>query len=194
MVDEDEAGTIFQAGFRSEVLIIDFSDDVLTHLREYDPVTDSLEEIYSFSEASPTALPALPDLVAAAHAWAEEEGAARLHFDCARDEPVPKTSGAKKAPAKRITNASLAEQVQALAAQVGSAKAVQHGVCTVVPGSRGRLGLVNSSWSHGQFHMWCDWDCVQSVSDHGGRPCEGPQDYPRRDPTLQGDGVTPMEN
>lgn len=117
MVDEDEHGIVFQAGFRSEVLIVDFSEDVMTLMREYDPVTDSLEAISSFSEAAPTALPSLPELVSTARAWAEEEGVARLHFYSARDEPPSWPPALKKPPAKRVTNASLAEQVQALAAQ-----------------------------------------------------------------------------
>ena len=122
MVDEDELGNVYSPGFQSSVYVGDFAHSVLARLREYreyDPVTDSLSDIMPFSEGFPTGFPSAPELLSAALSWASSE-AGRVHFYSAREEPDLTTKGPppKKAGAKRITAAVLAEQVASLSAQV----------------------------------------------------------------------------
>ena len=120
LILEDEfTGAAYPAGFKSEVVVADFANDVLSLLRDYDPVTDSTEEIHSFHEVHHAAIPSAADLLAQAMNWVENEGASRVHFYSAREEPMTKAvSAPKKAAAKRLTNAALAEQLSALQAQV----------------------------------------------------------------------------
>ena len=145
MTDEDESGAIFLAGFQSEVLVLDTTDAVLDYLREYDPVTDSLEAITPFSDGLATALPSMPDLLALAKTWAREETVARIHFYSAREEPLGKTAPAKKAAAKRVTNATLAEQVASLSAQVALLTAKQdQSASAEIPKLPGALGCLQT--------------------------------------------------
>lgn len=127
MVFEDEfTGASVAAGFKSEVAVIDFSNDILSALRDYDPITDSLEEVLGFHEANPQAIPAAAELLALAMTWAESETVARTHFYSAREEPVHKVAAVpKKATAKRLTTAVLAEQISSLSAQVALLAAAQ---------------------------------------------------------------------
>ena len=119
MVDEDDLGNVYAPGFQSSIYVGDFANSVLAMLREYDLVTDSLSDIIPFSEGYPTALPSAPELLSAALSWASSE-AGRVHFYSAREEPDPssKSTPPKKAAAKRVTTAVLAEQVASLSAQV----------------------------------------------------------------------------
>lgn len=46
MILEDEfARALYPAGFKSDVVMVDFSTDVLSFLRDYNPVTASIEEV-----------------------------------------------------------------------------------------------------------------------------------------------------
>ena len=118
ILDDEFTGTAYFAGFKGEVVVADFAN-VLNLLRDYDPVTDSTEEIHSFHEVHHAAIPSAADLLAQAMNWVENEGASRVHFYSAREEPTTKAvSAPKKAAAKRLTNAALAEQLSALQAQV----------------------------------------------------------------------------
>ena len=120
MITEDEfTGATVAAGFKSDVQVVDFPNDILNYLKEYDPVTDSTEDITGFHEAHPQAIPSSSELLALVLSWAESEALSRVHFYSAREEPVGKTPQTpKKAPAKRLTNAALAEQVSQLSVQV----------------------------------------------------------------------------
>ena len=76
MIMEDEStGAPFNAGFKSDVLVADFSNDMLNYLREYDPVTESTEGIQSFHEVHPSAIPAAQDLLAQVLSWAVKQPA-----------------------------------------------------------------------------------------------------------------------
>lgn len=132
---EDEAtGIPYSAGFKSEVMVVDFSNDVLPFLREYDPVTDSTEEVVGFHDLYPQALPAAEELLNLVLSWAEGDTASRTYFYSARDEPVPKKAvGPKKAPAKRTTTSALAEQLTQLSAQVALIAAQQQQIAEKAP-------------------------------------------------------------
>ena len=133
MFEEDEGGNVFGTGVKGPVLVADFNNAVLPLLREYDPVTDSTEEIFSFVEANPTAMPSAAELLSVALEWAASDSASRVHFYSAREEPAVskalassgKQPAPKKAGAKRVTTAGLAEQLMALTAQVALLQATQ---------------------------------------------------------------------
>ena len=133
MFEEDESGSVFPTGSKGSVLVADFNNAVLPLLREYDPVTDSTEEIFSFVDTNPAAMPSAAELLSVAMDWAAGDSASRVHFYSAREEPavpkIPASSGRqpalRKAGAKRVTTASLAEQLVALTAQVAMLQATQ---------------------------------------------------------------------
>ena len=127
LLEEDESNEVVRIGLAAQVICVDCSDGILDWLREYDPVTDSLEDISSFAEARPQALPNVEAVLDEVYAWAEST-AGRANFYSAREEQVPvlpaKTASAAPkrsgTTGKRLTNAALAEQVQMLAGQVAS--------------------------------------------------------------------------
>ena len=64
LILEDEfTGAAYPAGFKGEVVVADFANDVLNFLRDYDPVTDSTEEIHSFHEVHHAAIPSAVSLL-----------------------------------------------------------------------------------------------------------------------------------
>lgn len=79
ILEEDELGNVFSSGFKSEVLVADFTNSVLPFLREYEPVTDSLIDVVSFSENAPNAMPAAQELLSMALTWATGADG-RVHF------------------------------------------------------------------------------------------------------------------
>ena len=118
MIEEDELGNAFASGFNCSILVADFTNSALGLLREYDPVTDSTTEIVSFVDGSPSAMPSAPELLTLALSWAHSADG-RIHFYSAREEPpASKPAAPKKAGVKRVTTAILAEQLNALSAQV----------------------------------------------------------------------------
>ena len=128
LLEEDEDGMVQRTGFAVSTFCVDLSDGIISSLREYDPVTDSTENILPFHASYPNALPNLESALGEVMAWAET-AAARANFYSARDEQAP-ASAAKKAAAaaakkanvggRKQTTAALAEQVQSLASQMAS--------------------------------------------------------------------------
>ena len=81
MITEDEfTGATVAAGFKSDVQVVDFPNDILNYLKEYDPVTDSTEDITGFHEAHPQAIPSSSELLALVLSWAESEALSRVHL------------------------------------------------------------------------------------------------------------------
>ena len=128
LYEEDETGTgAIQAvacGISCSVVICNFLDTVLQHMREYDPVADSLLEAVPYDETRPAALLLHSDLLPLALEWARSEVEGRVLFYSAREEPeqdVPPVAAPNKAAPKRVTNSFnvvLAERVSSLAAQM----------------------------------------------------------------------------
>ena len=128
LLEEDDEGLVQRTGFAVPTLCVDFSDGIISSLREYDPVTDSTENIAPFHASYPQALPNFEGAIADVMAWAET-AATRANFYSARDEQIPAAAPKKAAAAaarrpvaglKRPTNAALAEQVQSLTAQMAA--------------------------------------------------------------------------
>lgn len=123
LIAEGDEGQEIAVGQRQDFLVVDVADPVLAVLREYDPVTDSTEEIHGFCGERPDALVAVGDLLPDVASWLEnisgEQG--RLNFYSAREEqelvPSPKPKKAAGS-GKKVTTAVLAEQMSAVMAQL----------------------------------------------------------------------------
>ena len=124
LAEEDDGSGL---DVRTGAFCVDFSDEVLAMAREFDPVPD-LETIVTFEASRPEALPMASDVLEHALKWAEE-ASGRTNFYSAREEPngpPERPQGQpKKAAAKRVSNANVAEQVSLLASQVSAMLQVQ---------------------------------------------------------------------
>eukprot|EP00435_Cladocopium_sp_Y103_P029345 s317_g7.t1 len=122
--DDTEGGALqaVQCGLACSAVVCDFLDTVLQYLREYDPITDSTLEVVPFDETRPAAIPLHAEVLRPALEWARSELEGRVLFYSAREEPdaakTPPPRTPKKAAAKRISNAILAEKVSTLTAQM----------------------------------------------------------------------------
>lgn len=96
LLEEIETGgamVVQQVEATVSVLCVDCSDSICPWLREYDPVTDSTEEICTFSALHPNSLPNVEAALQEIFVWAEA-AAGRANFYSAREGPV-------EAPPKR---------------------------------------------------------------------------------------------
>ena len=109
LAEEDDGSGL---DVRTGAFCVDFSDEVLAMAREFDPVPDSLETIVTFEASRPEALPMASDVLEHALKWAEE-ASGRTNFYSAREGPngpPERPQGQpKKAAAKRVSNANVAE-------------------------------------------------------------------------------------
>jgi hypothetical protein len=128
LLEEDESGLEVPVGVDAPFCVIDVTDGVLAMLREYDPVIDPSGEILPYVKERPLAIVDVSAAIANIVAWVTEvDGIARLNFYTAREEReepnapphLPSSKAApKRAGARKITNAALADTVADLAAQV----------------------------------------------------------------------------
>ena len=120
VVVENEEGGETGTGDRQDFLVVDVADEVLLTLREYDPVTDSLEVIQGFVPDKPDALVAVGDVMQDVTSWLENimGDTGRLNFYSAREEQDPLPAPKKKAVSKKVTTAMLAEQMNTMMAQI----------------------------------------------------------------------------
>ena len=119
LLEEDEDGNEQQLEFDSSFLAVDFSNEVLSMLRPYDPVTDPSHAIQPFDAVHVEAIVDIKAAYQEVQTWLESlTPGSRENFLSAREEPSTPKVGAKKAPQKRITAAALAVQVEALSAQL----------------------------------------------------------------------------
>ena len=128
LCEEGENGAVVALPGTAHCYVVDFSDDVLPFLTEYDGVPDSDSEPIVFSDAFPAALPETPSMLEAVVSWLSQQGPDRVNFYSAREEqeqsPTAKANvkgaGVKRSAAgpKRVTNAQVMESLAALTAQV----------------------------------------------------------------------------
>ena len=119
---EEDGGSTVLIGIQCRFMVVDFSDSALEHIKDYIPEEDDLKVIVPFNEEYPNALPSMLDVPEKILEWARGDNVGRAHFYSAREEPMlaasPKTPAAKKANPKRVTNATMMDQLSALQAQV----------------------------------------------------------------------------
>jgi len=130
LVVEDDTGGEVSLGVRQDFVVVDLADAALAMMREYDPVTDSTEAILGFSVERSDSLVAVGDVLQDVTAWLEnvvgDQG--RLNFYSAREEPeapAPTPKAPRKATAKKVTTAQLAEQMSVMIAQIQALSAQQ---------------------------------------------------------------------
>ena len=130
LVVEDDTGGEVSLGVRQDFVVVDMADAALAMMREYDPVTDSTEAILGFSVERSDSLVAVGDVLQDVTAWLEnvvgDQG--RLNFYSAREEPeapAPAPKAPRKASAKKVTTAQLAEQMSMMLAQIQAISAQQ---------------------------------------------------------------------
>ena len=125
--EPEDLTTTVSLSVEAEVLVVDVTDDILLSAREYDPVTDHMANILGFSVGHPTSLPDVQKLLPKVRDWIVARGEDVFGFYTAQEDltaspkaQVPtQASPAKKATqAKRITNNMIAQQLNALSAQM----------------------------------------------------------------------------
>ncbi len=125
--EEGEEQTVVPIAGTFNVLLVDFSDDALGWLREYDPGVEIPDGISSFAADHPFAIPTASQLVPIAQEWVNSQGSERANFYSAQEDPEPPTlmkSGAKGvgkpkgSVPKRVTNAEMLEQMEAMVSQM----------------------------------------------------------------------------
>ena len=123
-VEETDEGSTIPLGLSGPVTVIDVGNEVLARCREYDPVTDSDSPIQPFHETAVQAIPQLTSLLPAVQSWITERYDGGAPFHSAQEDPEVKAppaakAGQKKAPAvKRVTNASIMEQLNMITSQM----------------------------------------------------------------------------
>ena len=121
LVEEGGDGQPVLVGAQSSCLLVDFSNEVLGLLQEYDSVTDN-NDLVGFSEAFAGSVPLLSELLLVTQEWVANQGVERVNFYPAQEEQVPdpsfKAPTKKSAAPKRVTNAQVLEQISSLVSQV----------------------------------------------------------------------------
>ena len=116
---ENDEGMVAVSDDTCMFLVCDFSDQVINHLRIYDPAVEDASKIIPFLESVPDGLPSMTGIMDMVRQWAEEGDKPRAAFYSAREEPEGKDAGGARKP-KKVTNASLMEEVELLKAQLRS--------------------------------------------------------------------------
>ena len=131
---EDDDGNVVVTTSNCRFLVVDFEDDVLAFLQDYDTFDpDSPGNVIPFSIDQPSGVPSAEGLVDEVKQWAAGANVGRANFYSAREEqeeePPAKSPSAKgvpkKAAQKRLSNAAIMEQVSQLAAAVQALTAKQ---------------------------------------------------------------------
>ena len=128
-VEEAEGGGIAASGFSHGIVVVDFSDEVLPYLREYDVNYDTASWITPFSNEKPDSLPDSMTVFRDSIAWVKSlADSSRLHFYSAQEDldapakgkaPTPSVASKKATPTpKKITNQVIAEQLALISEQM----------------------------------------------------------------------------
>ena len=128
LIEEADGGEIAALSASAHMYVVDFSDDVLALLSEYDGSPFEEQSPVGFSVDFPAALPEHNSLLGLVEAWIVGQSSDRVNFYSAREEteqPVSPKQDAKGAPAKkqsatpkRVSNAQVMESIAALTEQV----------------------------------------------------------------------------
>ena len=134
LIEEGQDGSTVVTGISHGVVVLDFSDDILNYLREYDPNVDVDTWITPFYQDRPQSLPDPTVLLRESMQWVQSQAeSSRVHFYSAQEDlsgPKAKavfaSPSAKKAAApKRITNQTLMEHLSLLGDQMKALAARQ---------------------------------------------------------------------
>lgn len=118
---EEEEGIIRKVKDACRFFLVDFSDEVLSMLRDFDASNDQVESLVPYDADHPYGIIGTDGLAEKARVWASGSSvAARAGFYSAREEPEEPAVAAPKRPPKKLTNAMLLEKIEVLQAQVAS--------------------------------------------------------------------------
>ena len=119
LFEEEEGGTILTVRNACKFFLVDFNDEVLNFLHEYDSITDDVETILPFDNDFKYAIIAVEGLADRAREWAGSAGS-RAAFYSAREDLSPTTKAAAPKKQKKPTNVALMEMFESLQAQVSA--------------------------------------------------------------------------
>lgn len=99
---EDDEGNLTMLGIQCRYLVVDFADDVLQFLHEYDPATDEEGSIFPFEDERPSAIPIYTEPPRLVVEWAASNASGRVHFYSGQEDPDTPTvkASAVHAPKK----------------------------------------------------------------------------------------------
>lgn len=118
---EEEEGIVRKVKDACRFFLVDFSDEVLSMLRDFDASNDQVESLVPYDADHPYGIIGTDGLAEKARVWASGSSvAARAGFYSAREEPEEPALAAPKRPPKKLTNAMLLEKIEVLQAQVAS--------------------------------------------------------------------------
>ena len=118
---EEEEGIIRKVKDACRFFLVDFSDEVLSMLRDFDASNDQVESLVPYDADHPYGIIGTDGLAEKARVWASGSSvAARAGFYSAREEPEEPVLAAPKRPPKKLTHAMLLEKIEVLQAQVAS--------------------------------------------------------------------------
>ncbi len=115
---ENEDGVIAISEEKRVFLICDFSDQVMRHLRTYEPPSEDVSKIVPLLESMPDGLPSMVGVMDQVRTWASEADRPRAAFYSAREEPDEKDAGGV-CRGKKVTNVTFMEEIEMLKAQLG---------------------------------------------------------------------------
>lgn len=127
LIEEGEGEVLGPTGVFQGVVVLDFADDILPFLREYDPSKDHETWITPFNSSKPTALPDPGALHELSLKWiASQAESSRVHFYSAQEDledpkaksPVLLASTKKSVPPKRVTNTAIMDQLAMIGEQM----------------------------------------------------------------------------
>ena len=118
LMEEDDQNNVVTTDYVNSFLVVDILDVALKEMHEFDQTTDDAEAIVPFEDSMPAAIPKVSDAVAKVLEWVDAAITGRAHFYSAREEQVPVATPKRSSGPKKISNAALVEQMNALAAQV----------------------------------------------------------------------------
>ena len=133
---EADDGSSRAIGVNCRFMVVDFTDDILFFLRDYDAGSDDPAAIVPFDGGHPLAIPDLSEIPASVMEWARGQATGRANFYSAREEPEevePPIAVPKKAAAKRSSTAALADQLTALAQKVDALAEIQSKMLLPIP-------------------------------------------------------------
>ena len=140
LMTEAEDGSSRALGVNCRFMVVDFTDDILFFLRDYDAGGDDPAAIVPFDLGNPLAIPDLSEVPVSVMEWARGQSTGRANFYSAREEPEevePPLAVPKKATAKRNTTAALADQLTALAQKVEALAEIQSKMLLPAPATVG---------------------------------------------------------
>lgn len=124
LFEEEEGGSEKVVKNSCKFFLVDFSDEVLQYMHEYDPNYDDVEMIITFDDEHKYALISTEGLVEKAREWAGGAGP-RAAFYSAREDLSPAAKPAAVKRPKRPTNAAMMEMIEGLQAQVAALTAAR---------------------------------------------------------------------